>query len=340
MTVSCKCDSGKDLRAMAGACADPMRISPGAPPPDDFKNFWDSKTDELKKLPLDVKMTPVDVPANVKGKIEAFDVKINCAGGAPVSGYYARPVGAAKKSLPAVMSYHGAGVRSSGLGTAIDLASRGSIAMDINAHGIENGKPKEFYDDLSKNELRDYRQRNSDDREKCYFLGMFQRVYRSLQFIKSQPEWDGKHLVTTGGSQGGGQSLVAAGLDPDVTLCAAYVPALCDHHGYMQKRKNGWPHFIQMKDGKAADPKVDAASAYFDCANFAPYIKARAILTVGFIDTTCCPSSVYAVYNSIKSPKEIINDPAAGHSVTKIMSDAVNGKINDYLKAAKAENSK
>ena len=321
----------KNIVGYGGAGAEPLKIKPGLEVKDDFDNFWNAKKEELNKLPLEVRMEPAAVPAALKGKVECFDIKVNCLGGKPVSGYFARPVNAAKASLPAIVTYQGAGVYNSSSGTACSWAAKGMLALDINAHGIENGKPQEFYKDLNDNALRGYPHFDEGDREKCYFLGMFQRVYRSLQFIKSQPEWDGKCLVTRGSSQGGGQSIAAAGLDPQVSFCAAFVPALCDHYGYLAKRQNGWPRFIASKDGNALKEDVAATSKYFDGVNFASRIKGDAIFTVGFIDITCCPSSVYAAYNSVPGKKEIVNNPLFGHrnppEAGKIVDDAISAHV-------------
>ncbi len=92
-----------------------------------------------------MKPTLTSVPSTVAG-IESFDVQIPCVPPRPVSGYFARPAGAGPKSLPAILLVHGAGVGSSSLGGAVSAAKRFSaLAMDINAHGIPNGKPEAFY---------------------------------------------------------------------------------------------------------------------------------------------------------------------------------------------------
>ena len=73
--------------------------------------------------------------------VAAFDLQADAVG-APVSGYCARPEGARPKSLPIILTVHGAGVRSSSLGGTAGWAKRGFLALDINAHGIPNGKPE------------------------------------------------------------------------------------------------------------------------------------------------------------------------------------------------------
>jgi len=38
---------------------------------------------------------------------------------------------------------------------------------------------------------------------------------------------------------------------------------------------------------------------------------------MGYLDTTCVPSSVYAAYNVITAPKSILPDPNQGHGVSR-----------------------
>src|SRR5207237_1347568 len=105
-----------------------------------------------------------------------------CLGGKPVSGYFARPKNAEPKSLPAVLFVHGAGVRTSSLGTAMSEAHRGRLALDLNAHGIPNGQPPEFYASLSESDLKQYSQQGRDGRETIYFRGMYLRLIRAIDF--------------------------------------------------------------------------------------------------------------------------------------------------------------
>lgn len=48
---------------------------------------------------------------------------------------------------------------------------------------------------------------------------MYLRVLRALDYVKTLPEWDGKNLIVIGSSQCGAQAIVAAALDPQVSLC-------------------------------------------------------------------------------------------------------------------------
>lgn len=319
----------KVYTALGGAGIDPLLIKPSLPTPDDFDAFWAEQKKKLAAVPVKAHMTPVTSPSK---KVEAFDVQVDALG-APASGYFAKPIGAKPKSLPAFLMVHGAGVTSAALGSAVSWAENGALSMNLNAHGIPNGKPPEFYKELELGKLKDYRNGGRESRETCYFLGMFLREVRAIDFLCSQPEWDGKTVVVYGSSQGGFQAFAAASIDERVTFFAAGVPAGCDHTGMVAGRVAGWPKIVPYlrapnpPTGTAPapvpptppvmppDPKVLEASRYFDNVNFASHTKAKgAFLTVGFIDTTCPPTTVYAAYNALPIPKGIYNDIPSGHA--------------------------
>ena len=327
--------TGKDkpmATAMAGAAIDPLKIPPSLSVPDDFDAFWAQQKVRLAAVPMKPTLTPVESSG---GGIECFDVEISCVPPKPVSGYFARPGNAAPKTLPAILSVQGAGVRNSDLHRATRAAKQfNALAMDINAHGIPNGKPDDFYKALATGELKGYQLFGREDREQCYFLGMFLRMTRALEFLTSQPQWDGKTLIVEGGSQGGGQSIAAAGLDPRVTFIAASVPAICDHSGHVVGRAAGWPGLVPDKDGKP-DPKLLQVARYFDCMNFATRAKADAIFSVGFIDTVCRATSVYAAYNNLPGKKQIVTEPFGVHATFPSFERAADAAIAAHIAAMK-----
>ena len=141
---------------------------------------------------------------------ECFDTEIPCVPPRPVSGYFARPAGAAPQSLPAILLVHGAGVRSSSLGGAAGSAKRyNALAMDINAHGIANGRPESFYQDLAAGELKDYRTAGREDREQ-------DQVWVKLAQRRFQP--DARVTFTAGVNSPSGEPIAAADLRCELTL--------------------------------------------------------------------------------------------------------------------------
>jgi cephalosporin-C deacetylase-like acetyl esterase len=316
----------------AGAGVEPLTIKPSIAAPNDFDSFWDKRKAQVKAMPLEVKKTRTSVDkSEYRNKVECFDIQINCPGGKGVSAYLTQPVHAADKSLPLLICFHAAGVRSSIKQYA--YAAKGFLVIDMNAHGMKNGLPQREYIKLYKGKMRNYRFWGTGDPQKIYFNGMFLRLLRILQYAKTLKEWDGKTIVTLGGSQGGAQAIVAAGLDSDVTACIAHEPAMCDHAGFLAQRRPGWPKFISVRNNKPTKQEVFNTVRYFDVVNFAARIKnAKCLISTGFIDTTCWPSGVYAAFNQIKSKdKEMINYPWAIHGGFPEMDHATN-KFLDKIK--------
>ena len=315
------------VSAMAGAAVEPTKIPRSLPVPDDFDAFWSGMKQKLAGVPVAPKLVPVKAP--LPG-VESFDVTAPALG-LQISGYMSKPVGAKPKSLPIILTVHGAGVSDSSLGGSANWASKGFLAMDMNAHGLPNGKPKQFYADLYAGPMNPYRYEFRNDREKAYFTGMMLRLIRGIDVLTAQPEWDGKHVVVSGASQGGYQAIAAAGLDARVTFFAAGVPAGCDHSGMLVNRIAGWPKIVPMKDGKP-DSSVIEAFRYLDCMNFATRTKAAGCyFTVGFIDTTCPPTSIYATYNQLTIPKEIYDDIPSGHSHSPAARDGMTKAVMKHV---------
>jgi cephalosporin-C deacetylase-like acetyl esterase len=300
------------VHAVTGVGIDPLKIKPSLLAPRDFDAFWSAQKRRLAAVPINARLTPVESP---QGGVECFDLQADSVG-APVSGYFARPTAAKAKSLPIILTVHGAGVRSSSLSGPAGWAKEGFLALDINAHGIPNGKPDRYYADLANGALKDYRAQGRESRDTVYFLGMFLRLVRAIDFLTAQPEWDGRTLIVHGSSQGGAQSIVAAGLDSRVTFFAAGVPAMCDHSGAVVGRISGWPKLVPTDADGKPDAKVLEVARYYDAMNFATRARAAGMVTIGFIDTTCPPTSVYAAYNALKGKKEIFNDPPSVHTVS------------------------
>lgn len=332
--VSFQPPKGKSIKTIAGAGFSPTKITPSMPVPDDFDQFWADQKRQLAEVPIEVKLTPVE---HADDSIECFDVQVPCIGGAPVSGYFSKPTSASAKSLPAILWVHGAGVRSSSLGNATKGALSGMLSMDINAHGIPNGKTAAFYAQQSGGPLKNYRATGRESRDTIYFRGMFLRLVRAIDFLTSQPEWNGRDVVVIGHSQGGGQALAAGGLDNRVTMIATGVPAICDHSGEVVGRVNGWPKLVPNGPEGKPDPAILQASRYVDAVNFASRCNADAIMSVGFIDSVCPPSSCYAAYNALLGKKSIINEPLMGHAAPQHIHDAFFDAVLENVKSLAVE---
>lgn len=293
-----------------GALVEPERFTPALPEPEDFTAYWQKQREELARVPMNVRYTELDTPPEF-ADVRFADVKADCAGGTPMTGYLCMPKKAAPKSLPAIVYFRGWGFYSS---VPHLFTGKTAIAFELNAHGIENGRDRDFYKAYFRGHLGNYQHLGKTERDSYYFRGIYFRVMRALEYVKSLPEWNERDLFVYGGSKGGAQALAAAGLDEDVSLCVAFVPAMCDHAGVLAGRQSGWPELYTAREGKPSDEKVAATAQYYDNVNFARHIQCPVYLSTGLADDVCAPSSVYTVYNTLKGEKHIELFPIGKHN--------------------------
>jgi cephalosporin-C deacetylase-like acetyl esterase len=317
------------LSALFGVAFDPLEIKPSYPAPEDFDPYWSEQKKQQDKQALDLKMTAVQTRSP---EIEVFDVQAHSLLG-NFSAYMARPAGAKQNSLPAMILFHGAGVASSRLNEVVRWAKEGVCVIDFNVHGLPNGQPSEFYRELNAGSFKQYYLKGIENKDSLFFKAMVMRVLRAIDIITQQPEWDGKNLIAFGRSQGGGQAVMAAGLDPRINLICAEVPALCDHTGNVAGRVNGWPKLLGNTG--TYDRAALEVVPYFDAVNFAKRTKAKAYVTVGFIDLSCPPTSVYAMYNQLKGEKKILDIYDKGHVASPEGWEFVCDGVKDFLSLIK-----
>lgn len=316
-----------------GVYVDPEKQRIARQEPADFDAVWEKYKAELKTVPMkelerkQLKITPAE-----KEKVNVYDVKVASPGGKNVSGILCVPQNKARK-YPAIVYFHGAGVRSSTFRINAE-----AITFDVNAHGLPNRMPAKFYNDILKN--------NSpytgpaEVRAKM-FRGMFMRVLRALEYVRSQEEWNGKDLIVTGGSQGGIQTITAAAQDKFVTLAVPNIPAMIGVGEYLCKGKEkvqvAWPapyrqEFNAKKDVTAVAREFD----YMDGAFQLRRVKCPIYVAVGMFDTHA--AHVAAAWNDCPAEKKVFTrNPNNAHEP---VNPAGHKAIRDLLAQRTAEAAK
>jgi len=324
-----------------GLIVDPEGFKPGTERPKDMDSYWASEKASLKALPMQVKQESV---TNIAQGYTCTSVEINCTGPRPAIGYFAKPAAAKPGTLPIVLYLHAAGVAPSWCrsdpGTAMRYAKlgKGALSFDLNAHGMLNGQPDSYYTGLENGELKNYATSGLESKDDIYFRGMYLRLLRTIDFLTNQPEWDGKRILVIGESQGGGQALVAAGLDSRVSAAVVTVPAMCDWGGSLVGRRGSFPYPFSTKNDRG---KMLATVPYFDVVHILKGSKATIVAEIGLIDFTCPCSAVYAALNQAEGEKIILTVPYRAHHLTqgaytdiwnKTVAKPKNDFITNYLK--------
>jgi cephalosporin-C deacetylase-like acetyl esterase len=319
-------DNGKS--ASAAVAVDKEMILPARERPERFDRLWNRVRKNLELAPL--RYESKEIPSNVKG-FKTYEVTIFMPGEdvPPLYAVLTHPANAIPGRTAAMVYFH-----DSGIDKADPMYRSGMIVLSVNPlpvkhDGAQGETMKEggaFYG---------YPLWGIDDLEKNCFLPMFKRVYRAVQFIREQPEWDGRSLIAVGSGQGGAQAIVAAGLDQKVSMCIALSPTLCNHGGFENGGESGWPRFHQDTAAYAGNPdKVLNMMDFIEVCFFAQMIRqAEVCVYAGYNDQLTPASAVFAAYNSIPSSnKAIFTAPKGDHKIPEDIEKEILKRINIHIR--------
>jgi cephalosporin-C deacetylase len=290
---------------------------PDLPAPPDLDAFWDETLAETRRHDLAPTFTQVQSGLTI---IDTFDVTYAGWAGAPIRAWLHLPAGRTGR-LPAVVEYVGYG---GGRGLAHErtlwaAAGYAHFVMDTRGQGSgwsvgETGDPGDP-DGLGPAAHPGYMTRGILDPASYYYRRVYADAVRAVEAARSHEAVDVARVAVTGSSQGGGLAIAAAALVSDVAATAPDVPFLSD-----------FPRAIAIADtdpyGEIArylsvhrdhvEPALRTLS-YFDAAVLGRRATAPALFSVGLMDETCPPSTVFAAYNHYGGPKEIVEYPFNDH---------------------------
>lgn len=316
-------------RTLGGAAIAPEKVQPSSPRPDDFDAFWAAKIKQIRDIPANPKLESVDVKSPT---VDYFKVEMDNINGSHVYGQLAKPRGDGK--FPAVLILQWAGVYDLPKSRVVDRARQGWLALNIMPHDQPFDQPPAYYKKLANTTLKNYWTFGAENRETTYFLRMYLSCIRAADYLTSRPDWDGKTLVIMGNSQGGQQAIMLAGLYPKVTEMLAMVPSSCDVTGPKIGRAIGYPNWADQAREKHND-KILETARYFDPVNFASNIKCPALIAPGLLDETSPPTGVFAAFNQITSPKQLLILVNSNHAGDHNAQAPFNNLAEQWLNAIK-----
>jgi len=276
--------------------------------PGDFDAFWSATLAETRARPLDARFDFVDVGLKL---VEVFDVTFAGFGGHPVKGWLLLPAHRTGK-LPLVIRYIGYG---GGRSLPIDhlawpVAGYAHLVMDTRGQGSA-WSPGDTADPVGSDAAHPgFMTRGILDRDNYYYRRVFIDAVRAVEAGRGHAAVDPDKVAVVGGSQGGGISIAAAGLEPAVKAVMADVPYLCDFPRAVRLAQRD--PYLEISRYLAVHrdklPPVFETLRYFDGVCFTPRIAAPALFSVAQMDTICPPSTVYAAYNALASSDRSMND--------------------------------
>lgn len=282
--------------------------------PDGLTTFWDDTVAQARALDLAATFVAHDAGLSV---IDTFDVTFAGFGGTPIRAWLHLPAGATDP-LPAVVEYVGYG---GGRGLAHErtlYAQAGWAHMVVDTRGQGSGWSVGATADPDTTGAPRARGVLTDgllDPNDHYYRRVYVDGVRAVDAVRSHPLVMPDQVVVTGASQGGGISIAVAALVDGLAGAAPDVPFLSD-----------FPRATTLLD---QEPYADVARylaahrdhveparrtlAHIDVAILGRWATAPALFSVGLMDVTCPPSTVYAAYNHYGGPKEIREYPYNDH---------------------------
>lgn len=294
------------------------------PRPADFDAFWDSALAEMRAVDPQVELVPHPLNAPFA---ECFHLYFTGVGGARVHAKYLRPR-EAREPHPAVVLFHGYSGSSGDWCDKLNQVARGYSVAALDCRG--QGGLSEDAGGVRGNTHRGHIIRGLDDAaERLLFRQIYLDCAQLAGIVMGMPEVDADRVGATGGSQGGGLTLACAALEPRVKRAAPVYPFLCDYQrvwemdlataAYEELRT-----FFRMFDPlHEREEDLFTRLGYIDNQHLAPRIQAEVLMATGMMDTICPPSTQFAAYNKIRSPKQMLIYPDFGHENLPGASDRI-----------------
>jgi cephalosporin-C deacetylase len=280
----------------------PERAEPG-----DFDDFWAATLAAARERVEAPRFDPVDTGL---ATVATFDVTFSGFGGEPIKAWLHLPV-TGQGALPCVVEFIGYG---GGRGLPHEwllwsAAGYAHLVVDTRGQGSvwRSGDTADREPGGGNPQVPGFMTRGVLDPASFYYRRLFTDAVRAVETARSHPRVDPARVVVTGVSQGGGVALAVAGLVPDVFAVMPDVPFLCHYRRATEITDS--PPYGELarycRTHRHHEERVFATLAYFDGVNFAPRARAPALFSVGLMDLTCPPSTVFAAYNHYAGPADI-----------------------------------
>ena len=284
------------------------------PKPADHDPFWERALAEMRGVDPRVELKPADFSVPFA---ECFDLYFTGVRGARAHAQYLRPIGS-RRPHPAVLQFHGYTGNAGNWSEKLSYVGMGFsvAALDCRGQGGKSQDPG----GVAGTTYRGHIIRGLDDcPDNLLFRDIFLDTAHLASIVMDMPEVDADRVGVLGGSQGGALTLACAALDPRIRRAMPAEPFLCDYkrvwemdlaQGAYEELRTFFRQFDPLHEH---EDEIFTRLGYIDVQHLAPRIRAEVVMAVGLMDTTCPPSTQFAAYNKITSPKSLVIYPDYAH---------------------------
>jgi cephalosporin-C deacetylase len=288
------------------------------PRPQDFDAFWEKSLSEMHALDGQVELVPADFQAS---NAECFHLNFTGMGGARVHAKLLRPVQVADPQ-PALLLFHGYTGDSGDWYDKLGYVAEGFTVAALDCRGqagLSNDNSDVVGNTLHGHIIRGLEDALMGSPERMLFRQVFLDTAQLARIVMEMPGVDANRIGAMGGSQGGALTIACAALEPRIRRAVPMFPFLSDYKRVweMDEAKDAYlelqEYFRHSDPMHKNEEKVFEKLGYIDIQFLAPRIQARVLWGIGLMDTVCPPSSQFAAFNKVCSPKEMAIYPDFGH---------------------------
>lgn len=274
-------------------------------PPRDFKSFWIETRERLNDVPIELEITRF--VSNDDSDVFQAEWFANSYEGRRIGGPLIIP-----KDVkgPQWVYSHGYGNTDRGAARQTNLASKGFIAVGLDARGYNRsripGDPR----------IPGWAVFGVEDRTQYILRGAVADVMRAVDVARAIEGADPERTVLSGGSFSGGLSALAAPWIDNLAYLALRVPTFGAYELRRQLVKRGSGHEINtflntLSPGRIAHVMTELR--YFDAVNAAPLIRDLPVTVgLGISDVVVPGETVAAIYNALgTNDKELLTYPCS-----------------------------
>lgn len=290
------------------------------PRPDDFDQFWADGLDQLDRIDPDVEIVASDFQTSFA---DCFDLYFTGVANARIHAKYVRPK-PGDDPHPAILQFHGYADKIGDWadGPMLAFAAQGFSYVGMDCRGQGGGS--QDTGTVQGNTVRGHIVRGLDDAingrpENLLFRNIYLDTVQIARIVMNMDDVDPTRVGAWGGSQGGGLSVACAALEPRIRRVAPLYPFLSDFQRVWEMDQAKDAYFELQDWFRRNDPlhkketEVFNALGYIDIQHLAGRLKCDVLWRMGLMDTVCPPSTQFAAYNKITSPKSLEIYPDFGH---------------------------
>ncbi len=292
-----------------------LETYPGRNPrPADFDAYWERGLAEMRATDPRVELVPA---ALEPGFAECFHLYFDGVGGARVHAKYLRPK-RARGRHPALLEFHGYTGDSGDFAPKLGWVAAGLSVASLDCRG-QAGLSEDRGGVRGTTQAGHIIRGLEDAPDKLLYRQIFLDTAQLARIVMGFEEVDPERVGARGASQGGALTLACAALEPRIRRIAPVYPFLSDYQRVweMDLAKDAYHELREFF--RRHDPTHARIGhwferlGYIDVQHLAPRIRAEVMMGVGLMDTVCPPSTQFAAYNKITSPKTRIIYPDFAH---------------------------